>query len=138
MLVIPLSLDGTHAYGFIGHIQSVRLPPIFDASFFSEVVGRRYPREVVGHLWVQLESAGSWRHAEGLMKPIVPLFAIFRQTEIDKFMTVCIANDQIYSASLCRSTYILAFINAHRARIDPTQLVVLEYQVEHEQPYPGP
>jgi hypothetical protein len=128
--IIPLSIDGTVAYGFINHLQSKPLTePLTDALFLAPL-WRRYPRQLTPALIARMSEARSFRNAEALMEPLRPMFKDFAPSEIDVFTEACIANSQIWSASLCATEYIPEFVELHREKIRPERLKVLEYQIE--------
>ena len=129
--IIPLSIDGTVPFGFIGHLQGKKLTdPITDTLFIAPL-RRRYPQHLTSALIARLARAGGFRYAEAYMEPLRPMFKDFAQAEIDPFVEACIANAQIWSANLCASEYIPEFIKLHRDKIRPERLRVLEYQIEN-------
>lgn len=133
--IIPLSLDGTVSYGFINHLQSKPLTdPITDALFLAPL-GRRYPRQLMPGLIARMGEASTFRNAEALMEPLGPLFKDFTQSEIDQFVEACIANGQIWDASLCAGEYIPEFIELQRGKIQPNRLEALQYQIAQRRWY---
>ena len=133
--IIPLSIDGTVSFGFIGHLQSKRLTePLTDALFIAPL-RRHYPRLITPALIARMARARGFRHAEALMEPLRPVFKDFVPSEIDAFAEACIANGQIWDAALCATEYIPEFIELHREKIRPERLKVLEYQIEKRRWY---
>src|SRR6266699_3178964 len=135
--IIPLSIDGTVSYGFINHLQSKPLTDPLTDLLFVAPLRRRYPRHLIPALIDRMSEAGSFRGAEALMEPLRPLFHDFTQFEIDQFVEACIANGQIWDASLCAGEYIPEFIELHRGKIQPNRLRALEYQIEQRHWYRG-
>jgi len=135
VLIIPLSVDGTVPFGFIGHLQGKKLTEPITDSLFIAPLQRRYPRHLTPALIARLSRARSFRQAEALMDPLRPLFKDLVSSEIEAFVEACIANGQIWDASLCAAEYIPEFITLNREKIRPERLKVLEYQIENHRFY---
>jgi hypothetical protein len=80
-------------------------------------------------------AAKNFRDAEIKMAPLVRFFAAFTAQEAQTLAEAAGRNVQIWSASLCRTEYLPAFLRAQGANLDPPTLRKLRYQVEHDEPY---
>src|SRR5437016_6305878 len=80
--IIPLSIDGTVPFGFIGHLQGKKLSEPITDSLFVAPLRRRYPRHLTPALIARMARARSFRQAEALMDPLRPLFKEFVPSEI--------------------------------------------------------
>jgi hypothetical protein len=118
VLIIPLSLDATVAFGFISNLQSKRvrkeesIPEIL-----RDVLLKKRPRLMIPRWIKKVASAGSYRGAEAIVAPLVPYFSIFTQDEIEIFLTAALGNSQVWDAGLCRLEYLPAFARQHWAKI---------------------
>lgn len=131
VLIIPLLLDSTIPFGFISHIQGRRyLAEAMTSEFFIETISNRFPRQLIPVLIDKMRGAVSFRKAEHLMKPLVPIFEQFDDSEIDAFVEASISNREIWDAALCRSEYLPRFIELHHKRIKRAKLKALAYQIE--------
>lgn len=119
VLVIPLSLDGTMPYGFIGHLQGKEVHDGNLATVLEEALYRKRPRQMIPAQIERVASAGSFRGAEALVLPLVPHFALFADEEVDAFTGAVAGNGQVWDASDCRNEYIPAFVQVNGARISP-------------------
>lgn len=134
--IIPLSIDGTMPFGFISHIQGKQIPTggITEDLVFPPLT-KKHPHVIIPGMIRKVAAAGGYRIAEAAMKPLVPLFSVLNDEELDQLVTASIENDQVWSASLCRGEHLPALIEMHRLRIEPKKLAALEYQVEHNHWY---
>jgi hypothetical protein len=125
--ILPLSLDKTIPFGLISHLQGHRLKDgeITIASL-ADPVARVIPRHVIPILIERLAGAKSFRGAEALMQPLVPLFSLFNEEDVNEFGAVTLDNGQIWDAALCKREYLPEFIRRHRRRIHPEMLRELE------------
>lgn len=112
--ILPISIDDTVPFGFMGDLQAKRFTQPLTDSLFVPPLQQRYPRQLIGALISRLANARSFRGAEARMDAIRPLFENMTPAEIDEFVEVCIANNQIWNASLCATEYIPEFIELHR------------------------
>jgi len=133
--IIPLSLDDTVPYGFIGDLQSKRLVEPLSDGLFLGPLHRRYPRQVTAALIRRMAGASSYRGAEALMEPLRAFYKDFTPVEVDLFVDACISNGQIWDAALCAAEYLPEFIALHRTRIRAARLHVLEYQIRERKRY---
>lgn len=136
VIIAPLSIDGTRSFGFISHLQSPRIPSsgITD-TILVQPLARRLPRQILPRLIARAAKAGSFRHAEALIEPLVPLFQLFNQGEAQGFAEAAIDNAQIWAAALCQSDYLPEFISVQGHNLEPDTLRALQYQVENQQRY---
>lgn len=131
VLIMPLSLDGTTPYGFISHLQGIRVRDQFHlAVIIEEVLFRRRPRLMIPKQIEKVRAAGSFRGAEAVVKPLVPHFAQFSDGEVNAFASAAAGNSEVWDASLCRSDYIPHFVRINGARITPTQAAELKAVIE--------
>ena len=138
VLFIPLSVDMTIPFGFISHIQSIRIPDDgFTIDLFIEPMINKHPHEVIPGLIDRMANARSWRNAEAFMLPLVPHFDRFNVVEVSAFAEASINNGEIWSANECRSTYLPGFIEVHRSNMASEILNALEYQIAEQQWYSG-
>lgn len=119
-------------FGFISHLQGKRvLATGVSEDFLIVPLAKKHPRKIIPGMIRKVASASSFRHAEAVMKPLLPLFPLLNDEELDALVSASIDNGQVWSASLCRAKYLPQLIAQHRKRIDPKKLIALEYQVEH-------
>lgn len=131
VLIIPLLLDDTIPYGFISHLQGHRFDSALSApDFFVSPIAARFPREIIPELLERMGRAGAFREAERLMRPLVPLFEVFSDEEIVKFVEKSISNGQIWDASQCKSEYLPRLIEVHGERIPRAKLQQLRTLIE--------
>ena len=110
VLIIPLSIDGTMPYGFISHLQGVRVyneENVSEAIF--DVLLRKRPRIAIPAWIKRVEDAGSFRGSEAIVQPLVAHFPKFTSKEAVAFAKAALGNSQVWDASLCRSEYLPAF-----------------------------
>jgi hypothetical protein len=107
VLVIPLSLDDTVAYGFIAKLQSRRIHTTDDLPILiRDVLLKKRPRLAIP-LWIKkVKEAGSYRSAEATVEPLVPHFEKFTKEEIEAFLKAALDNNQVWDASKCRLEYL--------------------------------
>lgn len=137
VLIIPVSLDGTVPYGFIGALQGRRLRQPITGDFFREAIGNRFPREVIARLIDTLAGSGGWRTAESNFRSLLPFLGQLTTEEAEKIAVASTQNSQIWDAGGCRSAYIPAFLETNRHQLAAELLRPLEYQIEHGKWYDG-
>lgn len=135
--VVPLSLDGrTIPFGFIAKIQGGRVPLTgVDPETILEPLTTRFPRVVIPGLIARVRDATSYRSAETAMRPVVKHFANLSDSELRSLVRASIENRQVWSAADCRAEFLPQLVELNRSRIDPTDLVALEYQIENNERY---
>ena len=139
IFIIPLSLDPTIPFGFISHIQGTKVGlGSIKADLFQDPLLGRFPRVLLRTMIERVENAWSYRNAEAVVRPLVPLFRLFTKDEANAFALAAANNNQVWSAGRCRAEYLPEFIRRHRKRLEPALLKRLEYQVEHDEAYSGP
>lgn len=76
--IAPLSIDGTTPFGFLSHFQSRRIPAEgITTELLAVPLARRFPRTILPRMIQIAGGAGSFRHAEATMRPLVQLFPLF-------------------------------------------------------------
>lgn len=138
VVVAPLSLDGTRSGGFLAHVQSPSVRPDgITRSQLVEPLVTRFPRTILPPLIAQAVKAGSFRHAEKLIAPLVRFFPLFSVEEAQSFAEGAVENGQIWLAADCKAKYLPAFIAAQGPNIRPQTLRALSHQVEQGEWYKG-
>jgi len=138
VLIIPLSLDGTVPFGFISHIQGKEVPESgAESSMFQDLLLEWFPRAIIPALIERAAEASSFRGAEALVEPLVDLFPVFSKKEANQFATAAVAKRQIWSADLCRTEYLPAFLKSQGKNISRKTLKALKYQIENDEHYPA-
>src|SRR5258708_3343275 len=133
VLIIPLSIDRTMPYGFISHLQCHRIPSTgVDSQIFLDAVGRKWPSVIIELLLRPVAHAGSFRHAEKLIKPLVPYFERFSKDQATRFTRMAVDNGQIWGAYLCREKYLPQFLKLNKKKIPQSQFKALKYQIENQ------
>lgn len=118
VLIIPLSRDGTMPCGFISHLQGRRVEKEHEVlPALQEVLFRERPRHMIPKQIQNARSAGSFRSAEAVVKPLVPHFASFTDEEVNDFAAAAAGNLEVWDASLCRREYIPEFVERCGSRI---------------------
>jgi hypothetical protein len=131
--IAPVSLDGTTPYGFISHVHSRAITKEgITRKLLVEPLGNRIPRKIIPGLIQIASDAGNFRSAEARMLPLVPLFEKFTSEEAQALADASVRNNQIWSAALCRTEYLPAFIDAQKDNIDRKTLRVLRYQIKND------
>ncbi|WP_423924662.1 toll/interleukin-1 receptor domain-containing protein [Candidatus Palauibacter sp.] len=134
--IAPLSIDGTIPFGFIEHVQSTR---IGEGGVTRELLviplARKQPRVFLPALIKIAVEARGWRSAERRIRPLVPLFPLFTAEEAQTFAERAVNNDQVWSASECRTEHLPEFIRAHGHQIKSATLKALQYQIDNDRPY---
>jgi TIR domain len=132
-LIIPISVDGTDPYGLLSNLQCHTLEneealeeAILDA------IGSKWPAVVIDLLIPRLDRAHSFRAAEDLMRPLVPYFDRLERAQATEIARKSVQNAQIWSAHLCRTEYLPAFLRLNGRRIPRDVLRSLRYQVEEQ------
>ncbi len=119
VLIVPLSVDGTTPYGFISHLQgqnirdASQIQAVLEGAFF-----RKRPRLMISRQIAKMRIVGSYRGAEGVVKPLVAHFSIFTDEEVSDFINAAVSNSEVWDSSGCRTEYIPAFVKANQHRID--------------------
>ena len=107
VIIAPLSIDGTVPFGFIGHIQSSKIPAGgITRELLVVPLARRQPRQILPRLIQVAVDAGSFRDAEAKMRPLVPFFAELTPSEAQALAEGSVENGQIWDAALCRREYL--------------------------------
>ena len=110
VLIIPLSIDGTMPYGFISHLQGVRVRDEDAVSqAILDVLLRKRPRIAIPAWVKQVEDVGSFKGAEAIVKPLVTHFPKFTREEAVGFAKATLRNAQVWDASLCKKDYLPKF-----------------------------
>jgi len=136
ILIIPLSLDATTPYGLISHVQRQRLKTVtVSPDLFRDPILKRFPRVILPRMIDRVANAWSYRNAEDAMKPLMPVLKALNKEDVNALARAAVSNNQVWSASRCRTEYLPAFVKLHRKRIDPALLKALEYQVENDEVY---
>jgi hypothetical protein len=117
VLVVPLSLDGTMPYGFIEHLQGIRVDGVSLDAVLEEVLYRKRPRHMIPPQIERVRSARSYRGAEAAVRPLVPHFARFTDQEVDDFARAAAGNSEVWDAGLCASEFIPEFARVNGSRI---------------------
>jgi hypothetical protein len=134
--IAPLSIDETTPSGFISHLQSRRIAPEgITRELLVLPLARRIPRQILPKLIDIAGRAGSFRSAEALLRPLVPLFPLFTPQEAQALAEASVANGQIWSANLCQTEYLPELIRTQGANINSDVLRALQYQIESGQWY---
>jgi hypothetical protein len=132
MVVLPIFLDSTRPSGFLSAVQGRAMPEPIKVEFFIDPLLRHLPRDVIPRLIERLAKARSFREAERLMKPLVPVFNELTEAEAIALATASTDNGEIWDAADCRLTYLPAFIVANRHQLPQRVLEPLAYQIEYE------
>jgi hypothetical protein len=140
VLVVPLSLDDTVPYGFIEHLQGIRVHEENLAAVLEEVLYRKRPRQMIPAQLERVRSAASYRRAEAAVRPLVPHFSRLSDEEVNAFARAAAGNSEVWDAGLCASEYIPEFVRVNGARISPEaarELLAVLPDLELPQPIPG-
>jgi hypothetical protein len=135
LLIIPVQIDTTPPFGFISTIQGRLLPFPVEGSYFHDAILRRFPRQMIARLIDALAGASSFRRAEALFRPLLPVLGSLTPDEAERIAKASTENGEIWDAGLCRSEYLPKSLAANRHQIDPQVLRPLEYQIEHARWY---
>ena len=136
--IIPLSIDGTMPFGFISHLQGKRIPiEGVTEPLIIPTLTKKIPRKIIPIMISKVAAASSFRSAEAAMKPLVPLFNVLDDQELDVLVGACIHNYEVWDASLCQGEYIPELIRINKSRIDQDKLKALEYQIESREWFPS-
>ena len=117
VLVVPISLDGTMPYGFIEHLHGIRVDGVNLDAVLEEVLYRKRPRQMIPTQIERVRSAGSYRGAEAVVRPLVPHFAQFTDQEVDDFARAAAGNSEVWDAGLCASEFIPKFAKVNGSRL---------------------
>ena len=116
VVIIPLSIDGTIAYG--SHIQAQHFRSESEISTIVEhAMYVKKPRQMIPIQIGRVRGAGSFRGAEAAVRPLVPFFRSFTDTEVVDFADAAVNNGEVWDAALCRSEYLPKFVAANAKRI---------------------
>jgi hypothetical protein len=134
--IVPLSIDGTKPFGFMAHVHSRPIPKEgITRELFVEPLARRMPRKILPGLIRTASDAATFRSAEAKMRPLVPFFSALTADEAQALAEASVRNNQIWSAGLCRTEYLPAFVNAQSKNINPKTLRALKYQIQNDEWY---
>jgi hypothetical protein len=123
LLIIPLRLDSTIPYGFVGHLQGKPISKDnIPLDYLIKPIVKKYPANMIKLILKVLRMAGSYRYAESIMDLLVPYYNSFDQEDVNRFVDYSIDNDQVWNASLCRTKYIPKFIEEKKDKIEPGKL----------------
>jgi hypothetical protein len=138
VVIAPLSLDGTTPFGFIANLQGSRVPPQgVTWELLIEPLLTRHPAKLIPGMIRLVESAGTFRGAEAVVAPLVSVFGRFSDDDAREFAEAAVSNGQVWMANLCRSRYLPEFIRTNGSRVPPATLRALQYQITHDERYPG-
>lgn len=130
VLIIPLSVDGTNPYGFISNLQGHRLRSEEEVgAVLMDVLLRERPRLAISKAIEDVAGAMSFRGAEALVKPLIPHFSYFTESEAAQFAKAAINNGQVWDASLCRGEYLPHFLKIWGSRIPEELRIELEEKI---------
>jgi hypothetical protein len=133
IVIIPISLDGTKPYGFLSHYQChSALDGKVPSSMILDAVGTKWPSRVIDILIRGLDRAHSFRAAETLIAPLVPYFDQLTRAQATQIAKKAIENGQIWSAHLCRESYLPTFLRLNKRRLSTNLLKALQYQVNEQ------
>jgi len=138
--VAPLSIDGTTPFGFMEHVQSGRIRrERITRDLLVVPLARHNPREFLPALIEIAVDAASFRSAERMMRPLVPLYPLFTAQEAQILAAAAVKNRQVWSAFACRTEHLPEFIRVQGHQIKPTTLKALQYQIQNNERYtPNP
>jgi len=83
----------------------------------------------------RMSGARSFRGAEALMRPLVPLFGDFNESEVEAFAEASIGNGEIWDAGECATEFIPKFLHLHKDRMKAKQFKALSHQIEERSWY---
>ncbi|MBN2580254.1 MAG: toll/interleukin-1 receptor domain-containing protein [Pirellulales bacterium] len=130
ILIIPMILDETNPYGFINHLQGYRWDSKDDIrAVFVEVLLRERPRFVVNRIVEDVKAATSFKAAERIVKPLVPFFSKFTNTEAARFAEVAAENGKVWDAAQCRDDYLPEFLKQCGRRIPDVVRALLKRRI---------
>jgi hypothetical protein len=133
IVIIPISLDGTKPYGFLSHYQCHSATDgEVPSSVILDAVGTKWPSLVIDILIRRLDRARSFRAAEMLIAPLVPYFDQLTRTQATQMAKKAVENGQIWSAQLCRDSYLPVFLRLNKRRLPANLLKALQYQVKEQ------
>lgn len=123
MLIIPLRLDDTIPFGFIGHLQGKPISQDnIPLEYLLNPIIRAFPKIMIKSVLKVLRLAGNYRRAESIMSILVPYYNEFEQVDIDAFIKYSIENGQVWAARLCATDYIPKFIDIHKDKVNQEAL----------------
>ena len=136
LMILPISLDGTEPFGLLSNLQSYSLEGgEVSEEIFLSAIGSKWPAVVVDLYIQRLDGAHGFRTAENLMRPLVPYFSGLTRTQATLIARKSVGNAQIWSAALCRTEYLPAFMRLNRRRIPADVLRALRFQVTEQSWY---
>ncbi len=129
--IIPFSLNGTNPYGFISKFQG---QPLARGEIITnriiEAITINFPKKVVDILMVTMEPVNSYRHAESVMKRFESHFHSFTPEQAYKFANLSLENGQIWNAQKCKETYLPAFLEKNKDKLDKGLYEALQVKVQ--------
>jgi hypothetical protein len=136
LVILPISIDGAEPFGLLSNLQSYSLEGgEVSEEIFLSAIGSKWPAVVVDLYIQRLDGAHSFRAAESLMKPLVPYFSGLTRAQATLIARKSVENGQIWSAALCRTDYLPAFMRLNRRRIPADVLRALRFQVAEQRWY---
>lgn len=137
VLIIPLQIDSLVPFGFIDHLQGVKVKEgMVSKELFVAPLIKKFPRQMISGVITRLEGVRTFRSAEEQMAPIVPFYKLMNRKEINRFADISIKNNQIWPAFKCCDEFLPAFIKKHKKRIKKKSLKILNYQIQKQEAYP--
>lgn len=133
LLVVPLSVDDTMPFGFIGNLQGRRMNHDSDAEELipSAVLGKRF-MDGVDMVLAMLRGARGYRQGERALRPLRPHFGQLSPEQAEAIASACIENAQVWDATECWRDLLPEFLRHNRAKLAANTLRRLEFQItEH-------
>lgn len=129
--------DSTPFFGFLNQIQSQKISTktLKGINKFIHTLTEKYPRHLIPHLLKPMYEIDRWREAEAFVHNLIPHFKRFSKREVDLFMDAAISNNQVWDADLCAEEYLPEFLKINRKKIIKQKLKMLQYQIDHREPY---
>jgi len=133
--IVPISIDATRPYGFIGHLQAKTIDEHQVEILLSEgLLENRIPNGSLGFIEM-LKWKGSFRFSEIIFKSMAPFFRRISTEDINKIVELSISNNQVWPAADCRSDYIPKLLSARKSDIDPLSYKKLKFQIDNQKWY---
>ncbi len=114
MTIIPLSIDGTIPPGFISHVQSIKIDPLWPTS--ADILPGIFKHDVRQGFasWIEsLRRVNDYRSAERLFESGQPFLSRAQASEIVNVLVAATENGQVCHASLCWKEYLPPLITTH-------------------------
>src|ERR1043166_821642 len=110
VLIIPVTIDGRLPYGFISDLQCKPVTGIDDLEpLIGDALFRGCPRIAIP-IWIRkVAKSGSYRGSEAIVKPLVPYFGKFTDTEVIEFSKAALENEEVWDAGMCKGEYLPRF-----------------------------